>query len=133
MAGVIGISTPTAAASGVDPLAVPLGTHTFGTLRTPDAIVAMAGPDDVGFYVPPSPGEGVADGPGTFEVVRDGSIWLFDVVNDRLLVWPAGRPGRPARAVPLPERRSIADFAVAPNGTIYVTDRGAPRPARTSP
>jgi hypothetical protein len=60
-------------------------------------------------------------GPWSFDVARDGSIWLLDEVNQRLLVWQPGRPSGPARSVPVADPPSIADFAVADDGTIYVT------------
>jgi hypothetical protein len=112
------------------PLAVPLGTHTFGHLRSPDAIVARAGPNDVGFSFPPSGQEGVPFGPWSFDVARDGSIWLLDQVKHRLLVWQPGQPDRPARTVRLPQDplERIADFAVAPDHTIYATYLPPPGP-----
>ena len=112
-----------AAAATVSPSLVRLGTHTFGHLRPPDAIVAHAGPNDVGLSLPPSGQEGVPIGPWSFDVARDGSIWLLDEVNRRLLVWQPGQPDRPARTVQLPQDplELIHDFAVAPNGTIYAT------------
>jgi hypothetical protein len=113
-------------------LPVPLGTHSFGHLRSPDAIVATAGPDQVGFWSPPG-GEGESYGPDSFDVARDDSIWLVDreFNGGRLLVWPPGQPSAPARTVTLPF--GIGDFAVAPDGTIYVThsDKETPVPGLT--
>jgi hypothetical protein len=51
----------------------------------------------VGFFQPPKGMDGVALGPWSFDVARDGSIWLLDEVKHRLLVWRRGRPGRPGR------------------------------------
>jgi hypothetical protein len=120
MAGVITVPARSVAASAATPLPVPLGTHAFGHLHAPDAIVAKASPDQVGWWIPPN-GEGVRFGPWSFDVARDGSIWLLDEVNHRLLVWLPGRPSGPARSVPVADPPGIADFAVADDGTIYVT------------
>jgi hypothetical protein len=115
-----------AAAGTVDPssgqdIVVQLGTHQFGDLREPDAIVATVGPEDVGFYEPPN-GEGDASGPQSFEVAPDGSIWLLDSINYQLLVWEPGRSTDPIRiALPLDPLSSIADFALGVDGTIYAT------------
>jgi hypothetical protein len=105
------------------PSLVPLGSHQFGHLRAPDAIVAQAGPNQVGFSSPPKGADGLSFGPWSFDVARDGSIWLLDEVNYRLLVWQPGRPAQPARTVRLPQDplERIADFAVAFDGTIYAT------------
>jgi hypothetical protein len=112
-----------AAGTIISPSLVPLGSHQFGHLRAPDAIVAQAGPNQVGFYSPPKGADGLSFGPWSFDVARDGSIWLLDEVNHRLLVWQSGQPDRPARSVPLPPDplERIADFAVAPDHTIYAT------------
>ena len=98
-------------------LDVPLGAHRFGHVRAPDAIVARAGPEDVGFLCCSDPPGG--DGPSSFDVARDGSIWLLDRLNHRLLAWRPGRPTRPVRAVRLPRNLNVSDFALGPDGTIY--------------
>jgi hypothetical protein len=103
------------------PLAVPLGAHGFGHPRPPDAIVAHAGPDQIGFDEIVQ--EGVGIGPQSFDIARDGSVWLLDGVNARLLVWRPGRPDRPVRTVRVP-RLVFGDFTLAPDGTIYLI--GAP-------
>jgi hypothetical protein len=117
-----------AAATAIAPLEVPLGEHRFGHLRQPDAVVVHAGPDEVGFESPPPGADGISYGPWSFDVARDGSIWLLDEVNQRLLVWRPGQPGRPARSLPLPEDPldRVADFAVAPDGGIYASYVPAP-------
>ncbi|TML07327.1 MAG: hypothetical protein E6G38_09055, partial [Actinobacteria bacterium] len=97
------ITLGTAAASPIKWVSVPLGTHQFGHLRSPDGIVAQAGPNEVGFKKGGT-GCGCMDGPGgpvSFDVARNGSIWLFDVLNHRLLVWRSGAPAHPARTVRL--------------------------------
>ena len=92
--------------------------------RTPQAIVARAGPNDVGFI---RGQEGGSFGPWSFDIARDGSLWLLDEVNDRLLVWQPGLPGRPARTVPLPFKAAV-ELALGPDGTVYVTSWPAQEP-----
>jgi hypothetical protein len=120
---------PAAATSSVPP-PVALGSHRFGHLRPPDAIVARADPDQVGFSSPPKGADGVSYGPWSFDVAQDGSVWLLDEVNHQLLVWQAGQPNRPARAVPLPmdPLERIANFTVAADHTIYATYIPPPGP-----
>jgi len=120
-------------------LPVQLGPHRFGHLSVPDAVVARAGPKDVGFVgctvatqrttcadgsaPPPTGGCGCGEpsyGPSSFDIARDGSIWLLDEVNHRLLVWRSGRPGSVERTVPLPRELNVTDFALGPDGTIYL-------------
>jgi hypothetical protein len=101
-------------------LSVPLGSHSFGHLRTPDAIVATAGPNQVAFdRSPESPNWGWA--PWSFDVTKNRSIWLSDQFNHRLLAWQQGHPTGPVRTVKVPDPPLIADFAVADDGSIYVS------------
>lgn len=119
-----------------------LGIHRFGRRRSPDAIVASAGPNDVGFEcgkpsacsspaAAPNEGCGCIDvlpqGPSSFDVARNGSIWLLDELNHRLLVWTSGHATRPARAIQLPPAVAYSDFALGPNDRIYLfaTDLGS--------
>jgi hypothetical protein len=99
-------------------LATSLGTHRFGHVRGPDAIVARAGPHDVGLMCCADPPGG--DGPSSFDIAADGSIWVLDRLNHRLLVWRAGHPARPVRSVMLPRNLSVSDFALGRNGTIFL-------------
>jgi hypothetical protein len=124
-----GAVQPAAATSSVPP-PVALGTHRFGHLRPPDSIVAHADPNAVGFSQPPEGQDGVAFGPWSFDVTRDGSVWLLDEVKHRLLGWRPGQPDRPARSVGLPPDplERVADFAVAPDGSIYATYVPPPGP-----
>jgi hypothetical protein len=124
-----GAVQPAAATSSVPP-PVALGVHRFGHLRAPDSIIAHADPDEVGFSQPPKGQDGVAFGPWSFDVARDGSVWLLDEVNHRLLVWEPGRPDHPARSVrlPLDPLERVADFAVAPDHSIYATYVPPPGP-----
>lgn len=68
------------------PVVVRLGAHRFGRTRAPEAVVARARPNQVGWLHE----GGVNEGPETFLIARDRSIWLHDEVNHRLLVWRAG-------------------------------------------
>ena len=100
-------------------LAVSLGAHRFGHLRTPDAIVARVGsPTSVGLTCCADPPGG--DGPSSFDIAPNGSIWVLDRLKHRLLVWRAGQPARPVRSVTLPRNLDISDFALGQNGTIFI-------------
>ena len=129
---VAGIGLGTAASAPIKWVAVPLGTHQFGHLRAPGAIVAQAGPNEVGFKKD-GKGCGCTDGPAgpvTFDVARNGSIWVLDVLNHRLLVWRAGRPARP-RTLSL-KGLDVRDFALGRDGTIYLYAVYAEPPAGDS-
>ncbi|HZD69051.1 MAG TPA: hypothetical protein VFA45_09100 [Actinomycetes bacterium] len=123
MASIMSTSTPSAAASS-GPFVISLGAHTFGHLATPQAIVAKAGANQVGWEAPPPGADGPTLGPWSFYIARDGSVWLLDEVNQRLLVWQPGRPDRPARTVPLPFK-AAGDLVLGTDGTIYVTSMAA--------
>jgi hypothetical protein len=127
--GTLALLAAPARATTITPALVPLGSHRFGHLQAPNAIAAHAGPTEVGFSAPPKGADGVPFGPWSFDVAL-GSIWLLDEVNHRLLVWQPGHPARPARVVPLPKDplEGVADFAVAPDGTIYLTYSPPPGP-----
>jgi len=99
-------------------LATSLGAHKFGHVREPDAIVAHAGANDVGLTCCADPPGG--DGPSSFDIAHDGSTWVLDRLNHRLLVWRAGHPARPVRSVKLPHNLDAGDFALGRNGTIFV-------------
>ena len=130
LALVLGAAVQPAAATSSVPPPVALGIHRFGHLRPPDAIVARADPDQVGFSSPPKGADGVSYGPWSFDVAQDGSVWLLDEVNHQLLVWQPGQPDRPARSVPLPmdPLERIANFTVAADHTIYATYVPPPGP-----
>lgn len=95
---------------------VRLGTHSFRHTRAADAVVARAGASNVGF----ENNENYQFGPQTFLVARDGSVWLHDGLNQRLLVWSAGHPDAP-RVVKLPFFAADNDIALGPAGSVYVT------------
>jgi hypothetical protein len=97
---------------------VPLGIHTFGRVTAPGAIAARTGPKGVGLACCADPPGG--DGPSSFDVAGDGSIWVLDRLNHRLLVWRAGEAATPDRSVSLPKALSVSDFALGRGGTIYV-------------
>jgi hypothetical protein len=130
LALLLGGAVQPAAASSSVPVSVALGAHRFGHLRAPDSIVAHADPSAVGFFQPPEGQDGVAFGPWSFDVTQDGSIWLLDEVKHRLLGWRPGQPDRPARSVGLPPDplERVADFAVAPDRSIYATYVPPPGP-----
>jgi hypothetical protein len=130
-----------AAGSPIRWLAVDLGAHAFGHLDAPEAVVARTGTDGVGFECgkpsacpnnepPPAGSCGCIDvlpqGPTAFDVGRDGSVWLFDGVKHRLLVWRRGRASGPARAVPLPGDVHDSDLSVGLEGTVYVFGNNVP-------
>jgi hypothetical protein len=114
-------AAPAAASPAV--IEVALGTHAFGALTPAEAVVARVGPDGVGWV---EGQEGVSYGPGSFEVAANGTVWLLDEVNDRLLSWRRGLPNEPVSTVPVPV--SSVAFALGPNGTFYVTTH---RPGET--
>jgi hypothetical protein len=104
------------------PIRVNLGVHRFGQTRQPEAVVARARADQVGWQLhDPSCGCGPSFGPQSFLVGPDRSIWLHDSLNDRMLVWNADAPDTIVRSVPLPERSADNDVALGPAGTLYVT------------
>jgi hypothetical protein len=102
------------------PIVVKLGKHQYGQTRTPDAVVARASANEVGWDI----GEGGRGGPQTFNVARDGSVWLQDSFNNRLLMWNPGQPDQFARAVRLPGYAAQGDFVFGPGGTIYASAPG---------
>lgn len=103
---------------------VSLAGHVFGHFDAPDAVVASADPHAVGWY---QPAQGATFGPWSFDVAPDGSVWLLDEVNDRLLVWPPNGGTAPPRVVRLPFT-AATDMAIAPDGTVYVGSCPATQP-----
>jgi hypothetical protein len=102
------------------PVVVKLGKHKFGQTRSPEAVVARASAADVGWDI----GEAFALGPQTLNVAADGSVWLQDSYNARLLAWNPGQPDHFARAVPLPGFAGGGDFVFGRDGTIYASAPG---------
>lgn len=97
-------------------IVVRLGTHRFDQPRSPDAVVARANAADVAF----ENNQEYHFGPQTFLVGRDGSIVLHDGLNQRLLVWKAGRPDSFERSVSLPFFAGANDVALGRDGSFYV-------------
>lgn len=93
-----------------------LGRQRFGRFTTPDAVVARTGPNGVGLTCCADPPGG--DGPSSLDVGTDGSVWVLDRLNHRLLVWK-GAVAAPARSVALPHNLAVRDFALGRGGTIY--------------
>jgi hypothetical protein len=127
------VTLPAAGAAGPQavwvvrsPLPVALGRHHFGQLRAPDSIVASVGPKAVRFSKPPAGGacgDYIAQGPSSFDMAPDGSIWLLDELNHRLLVWPPRSPAGPTRTVSLPRHVAVRDFATGSDAIyIYAVD-----------
>jgi len=75
-----------------------------------------AGPGALGHT---RPSEGNPEAPMAFAVAHDGSLWVLDQVNARLVHF--GRDGA-ASAVPI-DARAPRDLAVAPDGTLALLDR----------
>lgn len=128
-----GIALGTGAASPIKWIPVGLGTHSFGHVRAPEAVVVTAGTNQVGFKKHGG-NCGCTDGPQgpmLFDVAQEGSIWVLDVLNHRLLAWKPGRPAQPARKLALP-KLDIRDFAVGRDGTVYLYAVYAEPPAGDS-
>jgi hypothetical protein len=101
---------------------IALGRHRFGATRSDGTVVAHAAADRVGWQIPPPDcGCGPSFGPETFLVARDGTVWLDDDLNNRLLGWRAGEPGAIVRTVQLPDNSADHDVALGPHGSFYVT------------
>lgn len=106
------------------PFVVRLGTHQFGETKAPEAVVARASANDVSWDISPE----FRNGPQTFQVGADGSVWLEDSFANRLLAWNQGAPDRFARSVPVPYGAGISDVAFGPAGSVYVTKVLSDRP-----
>ena len=125
------VAASAASAAPITWLPVPLGNHTFGRLRAPDAVVASAGRDAIGFECgkpsacgdqPPGGGgcgciDVLPQGPTALDIAPDGSLWVVDGVRHRLLAW---RHGRLVRTVALPRDVGDSDLVAGRNGTLYV-------------
>jgi hypothetical protein len=127
-----GIVLGTAGASSIKWIPVQLGTHTFGHLRAPDAVVVRAGPNQVRFKQRGNCGclDG-PQGPMLFDVAPGGSIWVLDVLNHRLVAWKPGRVAQPTRTLARP-KLDLRDFALGRDGTIYLYAVYAEPPAGDS-
>ena len=65
------------------------------------------------------------DGPQAIYAADDGSLYLLDQVNGRILRFDARSPGAPAQSLELPEHLRPTDIVVR-RGSVYVWD-GAPQ------
>jgi hypothetical protein len=65
------------------------------------------------------------DGPQAIYAADDGSLYLLDQVNSRILHFDARTPGTPVQSLELPENMRPTDIVVR-RGSLYVWD-GAPR------
>jgi hypothetical protein len=136
LAATAAVAVHPAGAASIRWLRIDLGTHRFGHLTRPDAVVARAGKSVVGFECgkpsmcpgqqPSEPREGcgcidtIAQGPTGLDVAADGTVWVVDGVKHRLLAWRRGHTAAPARAVRLPANVRDSDVAVGRDGTFYV-------------
>lgn len=116
-----GASAPQISLALDKPVQVVLGSHQFGRALSPTARVAEAawgdGPDEVRL----EPGtDSVRIGPSSFDVGADGTVHLLDQARGRVLRW-RGRAARP-EATPLDVNGTIADLAVADDGTTHVLE-----------
>lgn len=108
-----------------DPVTVDLGRHVFGRDRRPGARVASAGwgerPGQVGLEqgknLPPT-------GASSFDVDARGNVLLLDQVNRRLLRFQKGESA--PEQVPVSVEGTLADLAVADDGTFFVLESTAP-------
>jgi hypothetical protein len=106
---------------GRDVVDVHLAHHVFGHTRRPDARVAEAGwgdgPGDVGLEqgrnLPPTGGS-------SFDVDASGTVTLLDEAHRRLVRWSAGK--RTPAMTPVAINGTIADLALAADGTVYVLE-----------
>jgi hypothetical protein len=109
----------------IDPPTLRLPKHVFGHPRSPDAVVARApegsGPHEVGVSCT---GVNECAGPPSFDVAPDGTVWVADTLNGRLLAWTPGHPRGPTRTIRLDVTPS--DLAIGTDGRIYLSGCCAP-------
>lgn len=122
-----GVRAPQHSALLRNPVEVRLGAHRFGDVRRADARVFEAkwgnGPAEVGLEsgrnLPPI-------GASSFDVDSAHNVYVLDQAHRRVL---RSAIGRTRHAIPVAVDGTIADLAVAPNGTMYVLESsraGAP-------
>jgi hypothetical protein len=115
---------PAAATTSVPP-PVALGSHRFGHLHPPEAVVARADPEVVGFSSPPEGADGVSYGPWSFDVAPDGSIWLLDELTSSHGLKPCDS----RFTLPLPQRgHQRRSAGLRPTGS-----DGSPRTRQAAP
>ena len=116
-----GASAPDRSLRLRDPVLVNLGRHVFGRVRQPAETVAStswgAGPSDAGL----EQGRNLGPiGASAFDVDRAGSVYLLDEAHHRILRW--GREASSPKRIPVSVSGSLADMAVAADGSIYVLE-----------
>ena len=107
---------------------VHLGRHVFGRTRGPDERVVEARWGDREGEVGLEQGRNLPPiGGSSFDVDGTGAVTLLDEAHGRLLRWSAGN--HPPSTTPLSINGTIADLAVASDGTTYVLEStgGTPR------
>jgi hypothetical protein len=109
---------------------VQLGTHVFGRTQAANARVAAAawgdGPAEVGLEQPRNL---TPIGGSSFDVDSSGTVAVLDEANRRLLRWRKGT--RQPFRTPLTIDGTLADLAIADDGTIYVLESTGPSPRST--
>lgn len=109
---------------------VSLGAHGFGHVRSPDARVAAAAwgsaADEVGLEDGP---ETTPIGATSFDVDSSGAVLVLDEAKKRVLRFLPGA-GRP-QAVPVAVNGTLADLAVARDGTMHVLESAGEGAAET--
>src|SRR5438067_1736375 len=100
---------------------VDLGTHSFGSTRSPDSVLFTsawgAGASDLGLN---DGREQSRIGPSGFDLAADGAVVVLDQVNHRLARYGNGR----VEHSPIEFRGGEGDVAVGNDGTVRVLDDG---------
>ena len=103
---------------------VALGAHAFGRARSATARVAHAAWGERPLHVGLEQGTNLSPiGGSSFDVSIDGTVHVLDQANKRLLRWRAG--AQTPRPVPLSINGTLADLAVAEDGTLYILETTA--------
>jgi hypothetical protein len=103
---------------------IDLGTHVFGHDRAPDDRVVEAGWGSGAAEIGLEEGRNLSPtGGSAFDVDGKGVVHVLDEANRRVLRWSPGA-GAP-EAVPLAIRGTLADLAVAEDGTMHVLETTA--------
>lgn len=119
-----GADAPHASRPLENPVDIALGRHVFGDTRRADVRLAVAawgdGPAQAGLEQGRQLG---AIGPSSFDVDAAGTVSVLDQAHRRLLRWRKG--AREPIRVPLSIAGTIADLAVANDGSTYVLESTA--------
>ena len=104
-----------------EPVEIALGAHVFGATRTADARILETGWGDGSTEVGLENGRNLPPiGASSFDVDGRRTVHLLDQVHRRVFRWSADRSG--PVAVPVAIDGTIADLAVAPDGTMHVLE-----------